>query len=296
MPRVSVIIPCFNHGAFIDEAVDSVLRQTYRDIEIIIVDDGSNDGETREKLQAYRRPSVRVIFTSNRGASAARNTAIAHANGEYILPLDADDLIHDTYIEKAVRIMDSDGELGIVYCEAEFFGEETGAWDLPEYSFDAILLKNLIFCSALMRKKDLNLVGGYNNNMTSGFEDWDLSLSLIELGRKVHRIPETLFSYRRRQGSRDATMKDKDRVAMHTRMIENHEDLYCKNRLRWLTPLLETWLSMDEMRKIADEALIVKNAYTETINSLSWRVTRPLRTAAALMGAWSRALRRRLPR
>ncbi len=201
MPRVSVIIPCFNDGVFIDEAVDSVLRQTYRDIEIVIVDDGSDDGETRERLQRYERPSVRVIFTSNKGLSTARNTAIAHANGEYVLPLDADDRIHETYVEKAVRVMDGDSALGIVYCEAELFGEQTGVWDLPEYSFERILLQNMIFCSALMRKKDIEQVGGYNVNMTSGHEDWDLSLSLIGLGRKVYKIPESLFFYRIKQGS-----------------------------------------------------------------------------------------------
>jgi len=178
MPRVSVIIPCFNDGAFIDEAVNSVLRQTYRDVEIIIVDDGS-DGETRERLQTYKQPSIRVIFKSHEGVAAARNTAIAHANGEYILPLDADDLIHETYIEKAVCVMDGESDLGIVYCGAELFGEQTGLWDLPEYSFERILLQNMIFCSALMRKADLEKVGGYNTNMTRGYEDWDLSLSLI---------------------------------------------------------------------------------------------------------------------
>jgi glycosyltransferase involved in cell wall biosynthesis len=276
MPRVSVIIPCFNHGAFIDEAVDSVLRQTYRDIEIIIVDDGSDDGETREKLQTYERPSVRVIFTSNRGASAARNTAIAHANGEYILPLDADDLIGETYIEEAVRVMDSDGDIGIVYCEAEFFGEKTGAWDSPEYSFDSILLQNMIFCSALMRKNDLEQVGGYNINMTSGYEDWDLLLSLIGLGRKVYRIPETLFFYRIREGSRTAKMTNSNRVAMHLKMMENHKELYSQNLSLWAKPLLETWVSIDDY----------------LMNSWSWRLTAPLRKGMDLFGAYTRAVRR----
>jgi glycosyltransferase involved in cell wall biosynthesis len=178
MPRVSVIIPCFNDGAFIDEAVNSVLRQTYRDVEIIIVDDGS-DGETRERLQTYKQPSIRVIFKSHEGVATARNLAVGQASGEFILPLDADDRIHETYIEKAIRVMESDDDIGIVYCRAVLFGEQTGMWDLPEYSFERILLQNMIFCSALMRKADLEKVGGYNTNMTSGYEDWDLSLSLI---------------------------------------------------------------------------------------------------------------------
>jgi glycosyltransferase involved in cell wall biosynthesis len=302
MPRVSVIIPCFNHGAFIDEAVDSVLRQTYRDVEIIIVDDGSDDGKTREKLQAYERPSVRVIFTSNEGASAARNTAIAHANGEYILPLDADDRIHETYIEKAVCVMDGESDLGIVYCGAELFGEQTGLWDLPEYSFERILLQNMIFCSALMRKNDIEQVGGYNVNTTRG-EDWDLSLSLIGLGRKVCKIPESLFFYRIKLGSRTYKMTNEDRVTMHLKMMENHKELYSQNLPLWAKPVLEAWLSIDETKQAYLETkqayletkqayLETKQAYLETINSASWRLTEPLRRGLEFFGQCSRALRR----
>ncbi|MGA2122746.1 MAG: glycosyltransferase family A protein [Methanoregula sp.] len=302
MPRVSVIIPCFNDGAFIDEAVNSVLRQTYRDVEIIIVDDGS-DGETRERLQTYKQPSIRVIFKSHEGVATARNLAVGQASGEFILPLDADDRIHETYIEKAIRVMESDDDIGIVYCRAVLFGEQTGMWDLPEYSFERILLQNMIFCSALMRKADLEKVGGYNTNMTSGYEDWDLSLSLIDLGREVYMIPEVLFFYRVKDRSRTSRMTNEDKATMHLKMMGNHKDLYSQNMLLWAKPLLETWLARDEYLEMKNAYLemknaylATKNAYTETTNSMSWRVTQPLRTAAALIGAWGRVLRRRPPR
>ena len=139
MPKVSVIIPCFNQGAYLQEAVDSVLAQTFQDFEILVVDDGSTDEETVKILKEYDRPKTRVIRTENQGLSAARNTGIHEAQGIYILPLDADDKIGKGYLEDAVRILDQHPEIGIVYCEAAYFGVKGGRWDLPEYSLDKIL-------------------------------------------------------------------------------------------------------------------------------------------------------------
>ncbi len=79
MPKVSAVIPCYNHGQYIDEAVDSILKQTYQDVEIIVINDGSTDQFTIEKLRVYCKPKTRVIHTENRGPSAARNTGIAAA-------------------------------------------------------------------------------------------------------------------------------------------------------------------------------------------------------------------------
>jgi glycosyltransferase involved in cell wall biosynthesis len=243
MPRVSIIIPCYNAGAYIDEAVRSALAQTYHDLEVVIVDDGSDDCETGDKLEAWERSGVQVIHTPNRGLSVARNTALRHASGELVLPLDADDRIHETYTEKAVAAMDGDKGLGIVYCKASLFGEKTEPWELPEYSFGRILLSNIIFCSAMFRREDAEKVGGYNPNMTEGFEDWDFWLSLIGLGRKVYRIPETLFFCRVRQGSLTARMTRGDILEMYMTAVKNHKAFYAKNLLVLIKHLFESWLA-----------------------------------------------------
>ena len=117
MPKVSIIIPCYNYGQYIDEAVDSVLAQTFQDFEIIIVNDGSTDEFTNKKLENYNKPKTTVYFTKNQGVSAARNYAIEKSSGEYILPLDADDKIHSDYIKEAVDVLEANNEIGIVYCE-----------------------------------------------------------------------------------------------------------------------------------------------------------------------------------
>ena len=103
-PTVSVVIPCYNQGQYLDEAVESVISQTYQDFEIIIINDGSNDLETIEILKNYQKPKTRIIHTENQGVIAARNRAIEAAQGKYILPLDADDKIGNTYLEEAVQL------------------------------------------------------------------------------------------------------------------------------------------------------------------------------------------------
>ena len=119
---VSVIIPCFNQGCFINDAVKSVLNSSYQNIEIIIVNDGSTDFLTNEVLKGFNDERIKVINQTNQGVCAARNNGINEANGEFILPLDADDKIAPLYIEKAVKVLHENPKIGIVYCDAESFG------------------------------------------------------------------------------------------------------------------------------------------------------------------------------
>jgi len=193
MPKVSVIIPCFNHGQYIDKAVDSVLAQTFQDFEIIIVNDGSTDNYTNELLDNYIKPKIKVIKTENTGPSSARNTGIENALGEYILPLDADDYIDKEYLIKAVRVLESDKNIRIIYCLAEKFGKVNEKWYLPNFSITEIYLRNCIFSSGLFRKADWLKVKGYAADMIYGYEDWDFWLSILGIDGKVFRIPEVLF-------------------------------------------------------------------------------------------------------
>jgi glycosyltransferase involved in cell wall biosynthesis len=229
MPKVSVIIPCYNQGAYLDEAVNSVLHQTWRDFEIIVINDGSDDGETRRLLAAYDRPRTRVIHTENMGLAGARNTGIAAATGEYILPLDADDRIGTEYLEKAVAVLDRRPEIGIVYCRAEKFGAQRGSWDSPEFSLRGMLLGNLIFCSALFRREDWQRTGGYDPGMAVGWEDWDFWLSLLELNREVYRIPEVLFFYRVKEVSMARSMDASKKTDMHLRVMRRHPAFFIES-------------------------------------------------------------------
>lgn len=238
-PRVSVIIPCYNHGEFLDETVDSVLAQSFTDFEIIIVNDGSTDPETVRLLTGYQRPKTTVLHTANGGVSAARNTGIKRARGCYILPLDADDRIESSYLEKAVAILDARPEVGVVYCDEEMFGERQGKWELPEYDPVAELFDNLIHPAAFYRKSDWEKVGGYSPAFVYGWEDWDFWVSMSQLNKKVSKIPEILYYYRVRSVSRDHSMLLRHKLAMMTLIILRHKRLYLKNGCRLFAKVMD---------------------------------------------------------
>lgn len=239
MPKVSVVIPCYNQGQFVDEAVDSILAQSFTDFEIIVVNDGSTDDRTNSLLQNYNREKTRVVVTANMGLAAARNNGIAVAAGEYILPLDADDRIASTYLEKAVAILDADSEVGIVYSNAQLFGAVETGWLLPEYSLERMLVDNLIFCSAFFRRDDWQATGGYDAGMIYGWEDYEFWLGLIERGRKVVRIEEALFLYRVASDSMVRSKEKWQKTAMFERIYQRHQRLFSENIGVWIDTLVD---------------------------------------------------------
>ncbi|HNW25914.1 MAG TPA: glycosyltransferase [Candidatus Gastranaerophilaceae bacterium] len=239
MPKVSIIIPCYNSGEYLDEAVESVKNQTFKDVEIIIVNDGSTDVNTIEQLKKYYNTDVKVINTDNQGVSQARNTGIKEAGGEYILPLDSDDKIHPEYVESAVKILDENLQIGICYCEAEFFGDIKGKWNLPKFELKDFLARNCIFCTAMYRKSAWEKVGGYKKEMDKGFEDWEFWLSLIEAGGQVHRIPKILFYYRQSEFSRSANSANKNLPELIKKIVMFHPKLYAENLEYLLIPWID---------------------------------------------------------
>jgi glycosyltransferase involved in cell wall biosynthesis len=229
MAKVSVIIPCYNHGIYIHDAINSVLNQTFVDFEIIVVNDGSTDPDTVNILKRINNPKIKVLHTKNQGLPSARNNGIREAQAPIILPLDSDDKISPTYLEKGVDILETDRDTGIVYCNAEFFGEKRGKWLLPEYSLKEILFHNVIFHCAFFRRSDWEKLKGYNPNMKYGWEDWDFWLSIISTGKNVHRIPEVLHHYRVRKKSMVHAMTEEQKVKMHAQIIRNHQDFFIAN-------------------------------------------------------------------
>lgn len=201
-PLVSVIVPCYNQAQYLPETLDTVLAQTYQNWECIIVDDGSPDN-TAEVAKTYQAKDARFNYVrkENGGLASARNYGIQHSSGEYILPLDSDDLIGASYLEDAVAYFAAHPETKLVYCKAEKFGAENGPWELPDYSYESLVNWNIIFCTCVYRREDYNKTKGYNTNMKYGFEDWDFLLSLLKPEDVVHRIPKTLFFYRTKTGS-----------------------------------------------------------------------------------------------
>ena len=228
LPRVSVVIPCYDHGELLGEAIDSVRAQDYPDIEIMVVNDGSTDLRTLSVLAALEN-DVTLIEQPNRGLAAARNRGIRDATGKYILPLDADDRIGPGFIQKAVAAMDKDQDVGIVYGQTELFGSKTGSWLKPDYSMPEMLFENMIVATALYLKSDWESVGGYRPEMVHAWEDWDFWLALITMGRKVVRLEDVTFYYRISKDSMTSRLSFTQKLLMMFKLVLRHRSLYIKN-------------------------------------------------------------------
>ena len=228
---ISVIMPCHNDGLYIEEAVESLRQQTWKDIELIIIDDGSDDGSTVGIIESLVFPRKTILHTNHIGPAAARNRGIQEAGGKYILPLDADDKIDPEYIRRAVETMQSEPEVGIVYCHADLFGEASGKWDLPDYNLRSELLDNVIFVTAVFRKEDWETVGGFCEDFRAGMEDYDFWLSLLGLGRQVYQLEETYFHYRIKPTSRTTRFQHSyaDVQDTYVRLYERHRAFYAEN-------------------------------------------------------------------
>src|SRR4051794_31418414 len=135
MPKISIVITCYNIGAFLEEALQSALAQTYPDFEVIVVDDGSTDNATLALLDRLpAQPRLRILRTPNKGVAHARNYGITKASGDYILPLDADDRILPSYLACAASVLDQQPEVGFVGCHFSTFGEQQMKYEPNHYS------------------------------------------------------------------------------------------------------------------------------------------------------------------
>jgi glycosyltransferase involved in cell wall biosynthesis len=200
--KVSVIIPCFNHGEFLPEAVTSVTQMSRDDVEAIVVDDGSTDEVTCRQVEKLVAQGIKVIRQVNKGLAAARNAGVLASQGEYILPLDADDRLRSGWIDRAIQILDSDPKVGIVYGDTEYFGTRVGRCHVGPFSLDRLLRWNLIHAFALYRRCVWKQNRGYDGTMpVQGFEDWDFWLGALEHGWQFAYVPEVFFEYRQAEQS-----------------------------------------------------------------------------------------------
>lgn len=228
-PLVSIVTPCFNQAKYLKETVGSVMKSSYRPIEMIIVNDGSTDNslEIAEQL-AKEYKEISVINQPNSGVSVARNHGISEAKGEIILPLDGDDLISPNYIEESVNILTNRPEVKVVYCDAVKFNKKgQKKWKLKEFSLFNLSKDNMIFSAAHFWKKDALAVGGFSEDMVMGREDWEFWIKMLKNGGEVVRLPFIGFFYRLTSGSkRKKTRSKKNKRARIDYLNEKHEELF----------------------------------------------------------------------
>lgn len=202
-PLVSIVVPIYNMERFLDETLKSIVATTYRPLEVILVNDGSKDN-SRAIAQEYadNYDFIRLIDQENAGVSRARNHGIDEAKGEYILPVDADNLIEPTFVGHAVdAFLHGDTNLRVVRPRIDFFGEKNGEWVFPPFSLNLMAQHNILDNCAMFRKSDWQRVGGYCETLRTR-EDWDFWLSMLEHGGTVQTLTDTELHYRVRSDSK----------------------------------------------------------------------------------------------
>jgi glycosyltransferase involved in cell wall biosynthesis len=226
---VSIIMPSYNQGPYLPEALDSVLNQTYPNWECIIIDDGSKDN-TKDVVKSYCEKDSRIqyIYQENSGVSAARNNGIAHSKGEYILPLDGDDKIAPEFLELTLHEIVKDRKIRVVYTDVQYFGVRNDVYQLPSFSIEKLMGQNILCITALFRREDFDKTGGFNDNMREGFEDWDFWMSMFQDGKgTAYKIPQILFFYRIKPVSRNNTAAKKN-IDYRRIVWENHKEMFSK--------------------------------------------------------------------
>jgi len=227
-PPFSIIIPCHNDGKYLREAIQSVEPCDENLYQAIIVNDGSTDAETLKILSQLEAKNYTVIHQTNKGLGAARNTGINQATGAYILPLDSDNRIHPAYLTLSLEIFERDAKVGVVYGNAQFFGEQRGVWQVPEFEAERFLIGNFIDACAVFRREVWEQAGGFDEKMPQqGWEDWDFWVSAAEKGWTFEHLNKVVFDYRVRADSMISEFRGKgEPPAIRKYMLAKHSEFF----------------------------------------------------------------------
>lgn len=224
-PAVSVVVPCYNGGRFIAQLLDSLARQTFRDFEIVIVDDGSTEAATRQTLDGLD-PSIRVIRQPNKGLSAARNAGIAAARAELVFPLDCDDMIEPSLLTEALALLRAaPADVALILCHKRLAGAASGLLERHFNRFD-LLFANPIPSGVLLRKASWQAVGGYDETMRDGYEDWEFYLRLMLRGYRGITIPKPYVIYHVSAGGMLFNKSSGKHAAIWRQMRRKHAPAY----------------------------------------------------------------------
>ena len=233
VPSVSIVVPCYNGGRFIDDLLASLQAQTFREFEIIIVDDGSTD-DTPAKL-AGLDPSVQVIRQANAGPGAARNTGFGRARAKLIFIMDCDDTVEPTFLAESVAAISETGpRTGFAFSHERKIGHRQQINQCYFKLFDQLFI-NRVPCCMVVRREAWESVGGFDAEMRDGYEDWEFTIRLGRAGYYAVVVPKILFNYRTRDDGLMMSRSTYMHGALWRRIRAKHHDAYR------LPALLKLW-------------------------------------------------------
>lgn len=284
--KVSIVIPCYNQGPLLHEALASIERVRNANLlEVIVVDNGSSEGETTTILRQLEAAGCCVVVQPNRGLGAARNAGIRRAQGEFILSLGSDNRLRDAYLNEGVSLLTNNIGLAVVYADAEYFGEKkTGRCHVQEFDLLSMIRGNFINACALFRKKLWEEAGGYDEHMPwTGWEDWDFWLRVAyRQGTFVH-LARVGFDYRVRDGS--------VRLESHEHRLDLLNYIFGKPEMACYRLIRE----MDEQAQILRARIQSMEDLVRSIKGLrSYRLGRGLLAPARLLWKLGRHFKHRM--
>lgn len=252
-PLVSIVIPAYNVESTVIETLDSVVAQTYNNIETIIVDDGSTDN-TLEIVKQFitDKPTMHVYTKGNEGLAATRNYGFQFVKGKYLLFLDADDLIDLDFVKLCVDEFNANPHADIITTEVQHFERETHIYIPPAFSLEGILRGNCFVITSMIKSEAFSAIGMFDTTMKF-HEDWEMWLRMTEQYNNVIRIDKPLFWYRKRK-SEDSLcdMNNKENISE-----EAHAYLYAKHYKKFSA----FGYSLNDFFKIMDREAYYRKKY-----------------------------------
>lgn len=248
---VSIVIPAYNAEKTVIETLESVVNQTYKNIEVIVVDDGSSDNTfnvIKEFAKAYG--NMKVLSKNNEGLPATRNYGFQYVTGEYLVFLDADDLLDASYVSSCVEQYHNNSQLDIVYTQTQLFERETGLMESWDYSKESILWTNCFTATAMMKSENLKAIGLYDTNLKFA-EDWEMWIRMTAHFDNVYKINKPLFYYRKRHTKDSMTDENRKQNISDESWLyiyNKHYSLYKKNNYG-IERLFDRVHSEDRIRK-----------------------------------------------
>lgn len=294
-PLVSIVIPAFNPANFLLEAIASASAQTYATTEVILVNDGSN--KNKREIGAILDQASQLVTTyieqPNRGPAAARNAGFRAARGEFVVPLDQDDLLNPTYVAECLAAL-TDSDAAFAYTDFDVFGTAHYQERPGEYNLYRLLDRNCLTYAALVRKHDWETCGGYDEARECiGYEDWEFWLKLGERGRFGRYVPKPLFRYRKHGPSvyDAARARHQELVAyIHTR----HPELYgyenrARIKARW-SPAVSIIAREPVINQTIEDIQVIapgESPLSSTVLDSTGAVLEPEASELAALASWS---------
>ena len=228
---VSIIVPCYKQAHFLNESLQSVFEQTYSNWECIIVNDGSPDDTDLKAFEwCTKDKRFSYLYKENGGLPSARNAGVKKSKGEFIVALDADDILHPDFLAQLVPELQANDNLAIVSCYRYFFTKNKSNI-INEYkaygsTYRDLMFENKLMPSSMFRKKCWEEVGGYDESMIKGFEDWEFWISITKRGWEFKFVEAFLFYYRKAKKSMLVDTLNHHTESNMEYIFRKHKELY----------------------------------------------------------------------